>query len=657
MTKNVKNARIKTLKKGGYSMSKEIEDLKVLKAKIGRLMPSEEKVWLKHYQLNAEELCADFPDKETLWDFIEKKLIEFEYIPAMRYLRKTEFSRPEFRELVYQWARTFRGLGVEPDEVVPIYAPFIPGVAIMMLALNAIGASTNFLKLGIPKDDLERLTEDSKVFVVFDGAGLYSSTIHNALKDSRFKNIIVTSAYDHLENPFRSLVQIKTMIDARKSKSYVPKDDKRYIWYDKALEMAAYYTGDPRVPFMPNRTSVITSSSGTTGNVKMIMASNESVLHQLRQAQVAKVPYKPGGVCFANLPLTASTANDCLLLLPLMYGMTIEINPQFSEKKFLKQVLEIRPQVSVATGSFWEAFFKEYEKMGKKPSLDFFDAPIMGGEGNTPEKIDWMNRLLKENGATTTIMCGYGQSETFAPITFEKLDIELIAPQKERGVSSVGIPFPGFIVGVFDENGNELGYNQPGELRVKSRAIMKGYYKDDKLTDETIINGWLRTGDQVEMDEDGVVYFYDRIKNLIEYNGELIPSAVIAFYIRKDKAIDNCIVRKMPLEDGTEAIVAHIELTDTKDDLYSILSRTDERLKEILPKGFEIAGYRETELCSSPTTGKKNYPYYDSQLFGYSKSLDEKLYDLIFSKDEITANHTMQYSLEQKGLTLSLRKK
>ena len=615
--------------------------------------PSEEKIWLKHYEPGAFEACDNFPDKETLWDFIEKKLIEFEYIPAMRYLRKTEFSRPEYRELVYQWARTFRGMGVEPDDVVPIYAPFIPGVSAMMLALVAIGASANFLKLKISQNEIERLTEDAKVMVVFDGAGLYDKEVHNTLKDRRFKNIIVTSAADHLANPFRSLVQLKTYIDAHKGKSFVPKDDNRYTWYDKALEMASYYTGDPRVPFVPNRTSVITSSSGTTGNVKMIMATNESVLHQLRQAQVARVPYKPGGICFANLPLTASTANDCLLLLPLMYGMTIEVNPQFSEKLFFKQTIAVKPQVAVATGSFWEAFFSQYEKLGKKPPLDFFDAWIMGGEGNTPEKLEWMNQILIENGAHAPMMCGYGQSETFAPITFHKLDMEITAPQRERGVTSVGIPFPGFIVGVFDKDGNELGYNQPGELRVKSKSVMKGYYKDKELTEQTIVDGWLRTGDQVEIDEDGQVYFYDRIKNLIEHEGQLIPPAVIAYYIRKEPAIDNCIVRSMPLENGTNALVAHIVLKDTEESLTDILNRVNTRMSEWLPSGLEIAGYRQTELCSSPTTGKKNYPLFDSQLDGYFKPEDGKLLSLTFIPNETSNKFTMQVD---RGMGLYLKK-
>ena len=105
--------------------------------------PSIDRVWLKQYPEGSEEKALAIPVDKTVWDIVEEKLNEFYDVPAIEYFGKV-FSRPEFIEMCYTWARTFRAMGVEENEIVPIYGIFIPEIAAMFFGLNMIGACPYF---------------------------------------------------------------------------------------------------------------------------------------------------------------------------------------------------------------------------------------------------------------------------------------------------------------------------------------------------------------------------------------------------------------------------------------------------------------------------------------------------------------------------------
>ena len=147
--------------------------------------PSVDKIWLKYYKDGAEKTANAIPANKTVWDIIEEKLIEYYDIPAIEYFGKV-FSRQEFIDSCYTWARTFRAMGVEENEVVPIYGPFVPDICAMVFGLNMIGACPYFLKLAISKEALAEETKDAKIAVVYDG--MWANVAEEFSKD-RFKNV------------------------------------------------------------------------------------------------------------------------------------------------------------------------------------------------------------------------------------------------------------------------------------------------------------------------------------------------------------------------------------------------------------------------------------------------------------------------------------
>lgn len=77
---------------------------------------------------------------------------------------------------------------------------------------------------------------------------------------------------------------------------------------------------------------------------------------------------------------------------------------------------------------------------------------------------------------------------------------------------SAGILLPGMEARILHPDGSDAEVNEPGELWLRSRATALGYWDNEKATNETFVDGWLKTGDLFSADADGVLYFQDRAK-------------------------------------------------------------------------------------------------------------------------------------------------
>lgn len=592
--------------------------------------PSIDEPWMKNYQEHAKEIANNVDKSKTISDVILEKIDEHKEIDALKYFNAT-ISRPDFKLLVEKWAKAFREIGVEKDEVVPIYGTFFPDVCAMILALNQIGAISYPLKLSESKEDFEKETADSKVAIVYDGMW---NNVKDVFSDDRFKYVISVSAADGILPPLKQAVQLKSYLDAVKSNSKMP-SSKKFLHSKDMMEMADAYKGEYKEPFKKNRVAFITSSSGSTinGQVKGIMSTNEAAVAQLGKCVAAEIPFNKGERVMTNLPPTASTAMFCLFLLPLYKGMTIINEPRLNEDKYYSQVTSCKPQVALMTGSFWKKFFRELQKEAKKkglPDLSFFRMPIIGGEGVTPRELELMNQTLKLCGSPVSMFNGYGMSEFFSVFSVEKDNVKHKEDKKKAAVS-VGLPLPNVRAGIFDENGKELKYNERGELYMgDDTVVMQGYYKKPELTAKSLKDGWLHTGDIAEIDEEGNLYIYGRQKDkTVLPSGKEMYLFDIANKIREDENIEDVVVFSVPLENGQNALMAHIIF---ESNFYGDKNKEIELIDQYLKVAFNgeviIDGYKEHDkaFIISPTTAKvdRNAMYHD--LYDYKKIINGEEY-------------------------------
>jgi 4-coumarate--CoA ligase len=148
---------------------------------------------------------------------------------------------------------------------------------------------------------------------------------------------------------------------------------------------------------------------------------------------------------------------------------------------------------------------------------------------------------------------GYGLTETSPMVT-----ISAIGSKNYASVGNLSRDTEAKIVDVDDEEHLGLGPNMTGELWVKGPQVMSGYHKNEKATRETLINGWLRTGDIGHYDENFEFYITDRLKELIKVKGFQVAPAELEEILRSHTDIDEAAVIGIPHPNFGEVPRAYI---------------------------------------------------------------------------------------------------
>ena len=559
---------------------------------------------------------------------IEEKLYEHIDIPAIEYFGKV-IARKEFIENVYLWAKVFKKLEVKEDEIVVYYGPFMPDVCYMIFALNMIGACPYFLKLAIGSKALEEEAKECRIAIVFDQ--MWENVKGEFTKD-KYEKVIIAKITDAMPTPKKQIVSVMTKIG---KKSQIP-SGKKYISVPNARELGKDYNGEIKAPFVSNRNAFITSSSGTTvgGIVKGVVATNETVLTQLSISDASGTQYFKGERCLNHFPPTAAISLNLLFFIPLFRGMTVVMDPRVEEKDFYNQLTKLHVNSACSTGSAWEAFFNRLEReraKGKEFDFSYVTSWVVGGEGTDSKKFKKWQSIMLDLGSERGLASGYGSSEIFASACAEAVNARY---DFSKPIMSVGIPFAGITFGVFDEEGIEQGYNQKGELWIQSKSIMKGYYNKPELTSKTKVDGWIHTGDLAEIDENGFVYIWGRVKDTtLLPDGRKIYLFDIAHRIKEKNYIDDAIVLEKPIKQDSISLVAHIvwDKSVKEDEKVSYLKELVECVEQYEP-GVELIAFaiHDMMLPYSPTTLKKDKNRMMNQLDGFVRIVDDQIQKIRF---------------------------
>lgn len=166
----------------------------------------------------------------------------------------------------------------------------------------------------------------------------------------------------------------------------------------------------------------------------------------------------------------------------------------------------------------------------KKVDLSSVRYAIVGG---APMPIPLIN-IWHEKGVH--IRQGYGLTEV-GPNVFSLHQDDAI-----RKKGSIGFPNFYFDVKIVDENGNELGANEVGELYLKSPVVTPGYWRKPEETAKAITDGWFHTGDMVTKDDEGYFFVVDRKKNMFISGGENVYPAELERLLLTHPAIKEAAV-------------------------------------------------------------------------------------------------------------------
>ncbi len=202
-------------------------------------------------------------------------------------------------------------------------------------------------------------------------------------------------------------------------------------------------------------------------------------------------------------------------------GGTLVIHRQFDPANALKTIEEEK------ITNLWLAPAM-MNRVLNEPSFDKYDLStlrfIIDGGEKMPEALI---KQIQSKFPNTWFADAYGLTETVSGDTF------LSKAKGLEKVGSVGKPVPHLEVAIMDDDDNQLGPNQRGEICFRGPKVFKGYWKDPEATASTIKNGWFHTGDIGEIDDEGYLYIVDRKKDIIISGGENISSLEVEGVIYK----------------------------------------------------------------------------------------------------------------------------
>jgi acyl-CoA synthetase (AMP-forming)/AMP-acid ligase II len=194
--------------------------------------------------------------------------------------------------------------------------------------------------------------------------------------------------------------------------------------------------------------------------------------------------------------------------------------------------------------------------------------------GAAPMSIEKLKQAIEVIGPC--MMGGYGQTEAPASISYLPPDEHLVNGRiaSDERLSSVGRPNPLISVEIMNEANQILAQGETGEICVRGDLVMKGYYKAPDKTAETIIDGWLHTGDVGHIDAEGYLHITDRKKDMIISGGFNVYPSEVEQVLWSHPAVQDCAVIGVPDEKWGEAVKAVVELnkgqTVTADELIAL---------------------------------------------------------------------------------------
>ena len=509
-------------------------------------------LWEKFY--TKEELKVNIPNM-SLYTYMRRETKNYASLTALNYFgRKISFKL--FWDYIDKCASALKSLGVKSGDVVSILMPNTPEAVISFFAVNKIGAISNMIHPLSAEEEVKEYIVKTKSKILIALNSTYSM-IKNIVKDTHLKKVIIASPSDSMP------IILNTLYNAT-SKDEKVKEDSLFIFWKKFIKLGS--NNDKEEKGSKDSIATYLHSGGTTGIPKTISLSNRSIIGVNEQAKVFFPEAKSGDSLLLILPIFHCLGLVVGMFIPICRGATSILIPKFDAKRFDKLLTKYHPNFLLGVPTLFEAMLKNKHLEGV--NLSYLKGLISGGDTLSPGRSEAINKFLKSHQSKAKIIQGYGMTETTGPVTF--------GTKGSAKLGSVGIPLPGNIVRICNpQTYEELKPNEVGEICIHSFVVMDGYLNDKKATKDVFKmhdDGrlYIHTGDLGYMDEDGVIFYVQRIKRIIISSGYNIYPEYIERVLKDHKYIKDACVVGIPHSYKQEIAKAFIILEDGVEESYTI---------------------------------------------------------------------------------------
>ena len=423
----------------------------------------------------------------------------------------------DFIRKVDECARALAAIGVKEGERVTICMPNAPQAVIMFYAVNKVGAVANMVHPLSSEKEIEFYLKESASAVCITLDRFYGK-FENIRGNVPLRSLIITSIKDVLSPVKRKGYYLAA---GRKIKK-VPANAE-IVWWEKFLRDGADYHGPHHVVRKAEDPAVILYSGGTTGTTKGILLSNMN-FNALSQQIIATNPmFKPGDKMLAVMPIFHGFGLGVCIHSMLSSGGRCLLIPRFNPQSYAKLLKKHKPNFIAGVPTLYEALLRL--KTLNRVDLSCLKGVFSGGDSLSIELKKRFDAFLKEHNATIPVREGYG--------TTECVTASCLTPSHWAKEGSIGLPFPDtFYKIVKPGTEEEVPYGEEGEICLAGPTVMMEYINNPEETANTLrrhADGltWVHTGDLGMMDEDGFIYFRQRIKRMIVTSGyNVYPSQI-----------------------------------------------------------------------------------------------------------------------------------
>ena len=461
-----------------------------------------DKVWLKNYPegVPAE---ADVDAYDSIVALFEESVRRFGDRPAYSNFGVTITYR-ELDERARALAAYLQGLGLEPGDRVAIMMPNLLANPVAIFAVLLAGLTVVNTNPLYTARELEHQLSDSgaRAIVIVEN---FASVLADVIGRTRVEHVVLVRMGDGLGFPKSALINF---VVRRVKKMVPPFHLPGAVRFPRALEQGRGTTLRPAGTARDDA-AFLQYTGGTTGVAKGATLSHGNVVSNLQQTSswIGR-QFEPGQEVFVTaLPLyhIFSLVSNCLT--GLKYGaLNVLITNPRDMPAFVKTIAGLRFSVITGVNTLYNGLLNT----PGFDSVDFSRLKLAVGGGMAVQRAV-ADRWRAATGVP--IVEAYGLTETSPAVVANRLD-------QTEFTGAIGLPLPSTEISIRDDDGNEVGFDTPGELCVRGPQVMQGYWGRPDATAEVISDdGWLRTGDMATIDEEGYLRIVDRKKDMIIVSG------------------------------------------------------------------------------------------------------------------------------------------
>lgn len=428
--------------------------------------PSVDMPQLAYYDLDKYHAPKDA--ENITYSLMEKNANNLDGVALEYFGGKITYK--EFFERIGDLMKALAANGVKEGDYVAVSLPGMPEGMTSAYALAGLGAVSMFVP---PYFEHKAMASDFKygkvkILIIMDA--LYSAfkqNVDKAIEEAGIEKVVVVPTLN--SSPLRRIKKSQPI-----PKGFISYND--FIKEGKSLETPKI------VPYKENMPVAVVYSSGSTGNLKAILLSHDTINNSAHSYYAFGFDLSQGQVIYQVIPPFASTGLIASGTTALYFGCTLYENPQMVPLTFSKNLGLHKVNWGVATTALFEGLDEVrkqriFKALVKTNVLDYRNLRnvYIGGTLTTEKNKAKLNAILKSVGCPSEAKRSYGNCENGSIVTAELNGVN-------HPANSVGIPIPGAVVMAIDENGVELPYNTRGELVVKTDCGMIDYFNRPELS-------------------------------------------------------------------------------------------------------------------------------------------------------------------------------